>query len=79
MSAHPSDASAAPDRRSPQSDLVPGPDPSAASSDPEDSRSGVSWQQTPHQPYDQQVPPGYGQAGYPEAEGGGLPSDTLDG
>jgi hypothetical protein len=54
-------------------------DPSAASLDPEDLRAGVSWEETPHQPYDQQVPPGYGQAGYREAEDGGLPSDTLDG
>jgi hypothetical protein len=52
-----------PDQHVTELDPVYGSGPTTPSLDVEEPRQGADQQQTPHQPYDQQVPPGYGDAG----------------
>jgi hypothetical protein len=52
-----------PDQHVTELDPVHGSRPTTTSRDVEELRSDADQQQTPHQPYDQQVPPGYGDVG----------------
>jgi hypothetical protein len=95
MSSQPPAESGSPGQQPTQPDPAPGSGPSVTSPDVEGPQLGEGRQETPHQPYDQQVPPGYGEAGSglegdgPEGTGdpadrsrttvAGESSDTLDG